>query len=155
MVDCWWGGITASPCRVFQKYIRYSLHKTVSIIREYFSFNTGLRIGNTFIFIIIFAKVKMLHHIFPSLSSDPSIRAFKVGQCALNEGSELLLSTFGSFVHSDFSFFWKILAVQKQNRKEFFLGCCTWLGQMEAFGKVVQRLVHTKGQWANVWGFPG
>lgn len=119
------GGITTSPWCIFQKYIRYSLHKTVSIIRGYFSFNTGLRIGNTFIFIIIFAKVKTFHHIFPSLSSDSSIGAFKVGRSALNEGAELLLSTFGSFVHSDFSFFWKSLAVQKQNRKEFSPGCCT------------------------------
>lgn len=84
------GGITTSPWCIFQKYIRYSLHKTVSIIRGYFSFNTGLRIGNTFIFIIIFAKVKTLHHIFPSLSSDSSIGAFKVGRSALNEGAELL-----------------------------------------------------------------
>lgn len=127
------GGITTSPSCIFLKYIRYSLHKTVPIIREYFSFNTGLRIGNTFLYVIVFAKVKTLHRTFPSLSSDSCIRAFGVGQSALNEGSELLLSTFGSFVHSGFSFFWKSLAVQKQNRKEFFPGCCTWLGQIVRF----------------------
>lgn len=84
--------------------------------------DTGLRIGNTLVFIIVLAKVKTLHRIFPSLSLDFSLGAFKVGQSALNEGSELLLGTFGSVVHSDFSFFWKSLAVQKQNRKEFFPG---------------------------------
>lgn len=116
------GGITTSLGCIFQKYIGYSSHKMVVIIRQYFSFNTGLRIGNTLVFIIVLAKVKTLHRIFPSLSLDFSLGAFKVRQSALNEGSELLLGTFGSVVHSDFSFFWKSLAVQKQNRKEFFPG---------------------------------
>lgn len=48
-----------SACYIFQNYIRYSLCKTVYIIRKYFSFNTVLRIGKTFT--IIFPKVKMLH----------------------------------------------------------------------------------------------
>lgn len=96
MVDCCWeGGIVNTACYIFQDHISYSFCKTVSVIRKYFSFNTVLRIGKTFIF--IFSKIKMLHWYFPPLSTQ--IPAFsywclQAGQSALNEGVALLLSSY-------------------------------------------------------------